>query len=239
MDAAAEFIDKWRARWPEWPVAEVFLPAAQRPLALTWMALLQELGDAAWGGEDARPGEAKLAWWQDELHGWSQARHRHPLGERLTGALPQSTSWQALATAIPALRDSRQRPRDAAEAVAALVPFAMAVAALESGLFAAPQALTSSSDVASALLASRLLWHPGDAAPLQVLAQAEQDQVRAAWATALLASWPATTVVARMRRLQAVLLRARLVQLAEGVAAPEPLSRWKTLWRVWRAARET
>lgn len=243
--AAADFIDKWRARWPEWGVAEVFLPAEQRVLALAWLALQQELSDAAWGGEDARPGEAKLAWWQDELQGWSEGRRRHPLGEILMGALQSCSPWAALAMAVPGLRDSRQRPRDAAEAVAVLVPYAIAVAAIEADLFDVPEATASSGDVASALLASRLLWHPTDATPLQILAQTDDlaqtapATVRAAWATALQSSWPATTTVTRMRRLQAVLLSARLRQLAGGTSSPEPLSRWKTLWQAWRAARQT
>src|SRR5690606_20699556 len=62
---AAGFIDKWRARWPEWEIASVFVPEAQRPLAEAWFSLLQELTDAAWGGADPTPGLAKLAWWQE------------------------------------------------------------------------------------------------------------------------------------------------------------------------------
>ena len=45
---ATEFIAKWRARWPEWAIAEVFLPASRRESMQAWFALLQELGDAAW-----------------------------------------------------------------------------------------------------------------------------------------------------------------------------------------------
>ena len=48
-------------RWPEWHVAEVFVPRrAARTGASAWFALRQELTDAAWGGSDPRPGEAKL-----------------------------------------------------------------------------------------------------------------------------------------------------------------------------------
>ena len=28
-DALQGFLDKWRAQWPEWAVAEVFVPEAQ------------------------------------------------------------------------------------------------------------------------------------------------------------------------------------------------------------------
>src|SRR5690606_14891514 len=81
-DAASleAFLDKWRARWPEWRIAEVFVPAPRRPATLAWLGLRQELADAAWGGADPRPGAAKLAWWSDELRGWASGRRRHPLG---------------------------------------------------------------------------------------------------------------------------------------------------------------
>jgi len=39
---AQAFIAKWRERWPEWNIAEVFVPATQRPLIAAWWALLQE-----------------------------------------------------------------------------------------------------------------------------------------------------------------------------------------------------
>jgi len=227
------FIGKRHARWPEWDIAEVFLPAPQRPLARAWLTLLQELGDAAWGGGDALPGQAKLAWWHDELQGWNQRRRRHPLAPAL---LARPASWAALATALPALRDSRERPGDSTEAVAVLAPFAVAAAAVEAELFEVPEASTASGDLASALLAERLLHHRDGAAPLQALAQAGGQATRA-WAAALLASWPQGAPVARARRLQALLQRARLEQLAAGATVPQPLSRWRTLWRGWQAAR--
>src|SRR5262245_47654992 len=120
-EAVESFIDKWRARWPEWTVAQVFVPAAQRPVATAWASLLQELTDAAWGGSDARPGEAKLAWWGEELQGWVQGRRRHPLGAVLQ-RLP--APWAQLAASLPALRESRERPRDRDEAQAAIESFA-------------------------------------------------------------------------------------------------------------------
>ena len=46
QEATDSFIGKWRARWPEWSVAEVFIPRGQREVVLAWMALLQELTDA-------------------------------------------------------------------------------------------------------------------------------------------------------------------------------------------------
>ena len=71
-DALRGFLGKWEAQWPEWRVAEAFVPVPQRELAQAWFALREELAEAAWGGEDARPGDAKLSWWAEELDGWSR-----------------------------------------------------------------------------------------------------------------------------------------------------------------------
>lgn len=233
--AAAGFVAKWRARWPEWAIAEAFVPAPRREVAQAWMALLQELGDAAWGGSDPRPGEAKLAWWAEELQGWSRGARRHPLGQVLSS---RAASWAALAAALPTLLASRERPRDTTAAVAAVAPFAVAAAAVEAEVSGTPATTASSGDLASALLSERLLHHPEGAVPLQLLAgQAGTDVAGQAWAAALLAAWPAGAPVARPRRLHAMLQRARLAQRAAGVAAPRPLSRWRTLWRSWQAAR--
>lgn len=103
-DEASTFVAKWRARWPEWELGMVFVPEAQRPLVEAWMTLLQELTDAAWGGGDPTPGLAKLAWWQEELGGWSKGARRHPLGALLQ---PQPAPWQALGRALPDLRGLR------------------------------------------------------------------------------------------------------------------------------------
>ena len=124
--SASAFIDKWLQRWPEWRVAEVFVPPAQREHALALFALRQELLEAAWGGDDPRPGEAKLAWWMEELHGWSLGRRRHPLGAILQR---QPAPWSDLAMASASLlaaRDAASRPASARDAV---TPFAAAMIA--------------------------------------------------------------------------------------------------------------
>ena len=101
VDALQAFLAKWRARWPEWAVAEVFVPAAQRERAQAWFALRDELGDAAWGGQDPLPGDAKLGWWAEELDGWSRGARRHPLGLALQRV---QAPWDNLAACLPALR---------------------------------------------------------------------------------------------------------------------------------------
>ena len=94
------FVDKWRQRWPEWGLASVFVPAAQRGRLSAWLALLQELREAAWGGGDPTPGLAKLAWWQEELRGWEKGARRHPLGAVLQ---PRQAPWRALGLALPVM----------------------------------------------------------------------------------------------------------------------------------------
>ena len=99
VSEAASFVEKWRARWPEWTIARVFVPADQRDLAEHWFTLLQEWTDAATTAEPA-PGLAKLAWWQEELRGWAKGARRHPLGARL---MARPLDWTMLAMALPAL----------------------------------------------------------------------------------------------------------------------------------------
>jgi hypothetical protein len=228
QEAIDSFIDKWRARWPEWAVAEVFVPHSQRATALAWAALLQELTDAAWGGSDARPGEAKLGWWVEELHGWSRGIRRHPLGLVLQKlAVP----WPQLAAALPSLRDSRERPVDADDASRQLRSFAEAVAAIEQGLFGGVEDLGGEA-IITALLHMRLAHHPGEAAPLQVLAQSGDNAAVAGW-TLQLAERASARGATRPRRLWAGLALARL----RSGDAVHPLSAPRALWAAWRSAR--
>lgn len=214
------FLDKWRARWPEWALAEVFVPHAQRTPLLAWLSLRQELLDAAWGGSDPRPGEAKLGWWQEELQAWQQGMRRHPLGTVLQA---QAAPWGMLATALPLLAATRGQPaparlRPIAEAIAAVS------AALEPGTVVQPW-----ERVAAGLRAQRLLGGggggPGDA--------------EAAAAKALLDTWPAAGEAGDplAARLFEAILRGRLQLRASGGDGPP--ARVRTLLAAWRAARGT
>lgn len=222
--ALEAFLDKWRARWPEWRVAEVFVPASQRASTLAWLALRQELAAAAWEGADPRPGAAKLAWWSDELRGWANGRRRHPLGLALQ-RIP--APWDALADALPALAASRETPLHAGDGLAslrtALAPFATAAAAV-SGAIAGDigGAGTGTDALAASLAAVRTL--AGDGAP--------------AASKALLDAWPACPAGMRADRIFAALAHQRL--RAQGVQGgdrnPAP-SYWHSLWASWRAGR--
>lgn len=237
--AAAErdsFVGKWLARWPEWQVAEAFLPGPARPAWLAWFALRQELADAAWAGADPRPGEAKLAWWADELQGWEQGRRRHPLGAGLQ-SLP--APWPRLASALPTLAAARERATDLAEANAALAPFAAAVAMVDGVLAGDPQA-PGAATIASGLLAQRVLLGDANAVPLQVRARMGADASAhagsVAWMRELLLQWPTPQGV-RAERIHSALLRERLRRGIAGVDGGQPLPRWRTLATAWRAAR--
>ncbi|QNP40447.1 phytoene/squalene synthase family protein [Lysobacter solisilvae (ex Woo and Kim 2020)] len=226
-EAIDSFIDKWRARWPEWSVAEVFVPHAQRETAAAWMALVQELTDAAWGGSDPRPGEAKLGWWAEELQGWTRGIRRHPLGIVLQ-KFP--VDWLLLARALPALRDSRERPVDSDEAHTQLRPFAEAAASIEAGLFGG--AADAQALVAANLLQLRLAHHPGEAVPLQVLAQVGEGAALAAWSQQLAGRISVRGGTAP-RRVLAGIAKSRL---RRGDAV-QPVGAMRALWAAWGAAR--
>lgn len=226
-DALESFVGKWRVRWPEWAVAEAFVPRDQRVAAAAWMSLLQELTDAAWGGSDPRPGEAKLGWWAEELQGWPRGMRRHPLGQVLQ-SFP--APWAAVAAALPPLRDSRERPIDATEASAQLGPLAAAASTVEQVLFDGPA--HADRVIVASLLHMRLAHHPADAAPLQVLARAGEGGALDLWSRQL-ASQGLPGSAARPRRVLAALGRARL-QRGEPV---QPLPLPRALWVAWRAAR--
>lgn len=212
---AGGFISKWRARWPEWDVAEAFVAADQRRVADAWFALLQELYDAAWSGQDPTPGLAKLAWWHEEVEGWDKGRRRHPLGEVLQ-RLP--APWTRLGRALSALPSTRGQP--VAQAVPALSGLADAVLECEAALFPAQGTADEPGGAAAALLLGERVLITGVSAD-------------AAW---LVQHWPRLRGASRPRRLHAALLRRRLETLPESGEAV-PVRGWRVLLASWRAAR--
>jgi phytoene/squalene synthetase len=225
-EALGAFLDKWRTRWPEWRIAEAFVPAPQRAATLAWLALRQELADAAWEGADPRPGAAKLAWWGDELHGWAHGRRRHPLGLALQGI--EGAPWGALAGALPALAAARDPSQAAGGGVAAsrgvLAAFATAAGAVSAAIAGEAAAATGPGDhaaaLAAALSAMRALAGTGDPAA----------------AAPLLATWPPRPAGTRADRIFAALARQRLRAL-EAPGRNRAPSSWHTLWMAWRAGR--
>jgi hypothetical protein len=234
-DSLEGFVGKWRARWPEWRVAEVFVPEAQREKTVAWFALRQELANAAWDGADARPGEAKLAWWSEELAGWSQGRRRHPLGLALQ-RLP--VPWPVLAASLPALRASRERPLDADEAIASVEPYARAVGRIAASVFAS-RTPAPTQGIVFGLLGERLLQGGDAAVPLQLQARCGGPGPGAlrAWAAELLQRWPLPYDGTPQGRVHAAMVRNRLQRVARGRPHDQPAPAWSALLVAWRAAR--
>ena len=228
--ALEAFLDKWRARWPEWRIAEVFVPAGERATTLAWLALRQELADAAWEGADPLPGAAKLTWWNDELRGWTQGRRRHPLGLALQRV---AAPWDALADALPVLEAAREAPLRAGEGLASLhatmAPFVVAGGAVSAALAADAErpAAPFGADIPASALAASL-------AAMRTLARDGDPDT----SKALLGAWPRRPTGTRADRIFAALARDRLRALPahEGHRNLAP-SHWHVLWAAWRAGR--
>jgi hypothetical protein len=209
------FIDKWRQRWPEWALLAVFVPEARRGRVAAWFALLQELRDAAWGGSDPAPGLAKLAWWQEELRGWSRGARRHPLGEALQKL---DAPWGELASSLSALPATRS-PASAEDDASALQSFASAVLACEAGLFDGGAAL------------------PRDVATLAASARIERALEQGDRPPPTQSLHPvAGTSMTRPRRLQQAILAQRLRLLASGGGRAR-MPALRLLFAGWRAVR--
>jgi hypothetical protein len=230
---------KWRERWPEWPFAEPFVAPLHRERAIAWFALRDELTHAAWLGSDPRPGDAKLAWWAEELHGWAKGVRRHPLGIVLQR---EPAAWPVLAAALPSLRATRERAANIDDAFGALEPFAQGVSTIASTLFGsgtgdpAPER-----SVVAGLLGEHALAGGDAAAPLQSLAKAGQGAqpgvASRLWARTLLDQWPLPHGGTVPGRLHAALVRERLRRYADGGAPDRPLPAWRALFTAWQAAR--
>lgn len=214
-DPPEAFVAKFHERWPEWNVAIAFIAAPERAALEAWLALVQEFADAAWAGSEAAPGLAKLAWWQDELLGWSRGGRRHPLAQTLRG---QPVDWAAVGQSLNVLPASREGGGDALRAT--LRPLAAALADAEAALAGRSAGADDVDLLLGVLQGERALRH-GDA-----------DE-----AAQVLSRWPAGRHVGtRARRIQAALLRSRLRALAARRPA-QSLPAWRVLPLAWRAAR--
>lgn len=225
--ALDEFLDKWRGRWPEWRIAQVFVAGSERATAEAWFALLQEWTDAAWAGDDPTPGFAKLAWWQEELQGWAKGLRRHPLGRVLQ---KRPAPWATLAAALASLQAVREPLRGWAPpqpSMAQLQPLADAIADCERAIFSSDVEFGGESGGDPfLLLAAHALWHRDEAA--------EAAQVQA-WARQLVTIAP-QRAGSRPRRIHDALSHARLRRVAAS-GEVSALSPAVALWRSWRAAR--
>ncbi|KFN44559.1 hypothetical protein [Arenimonas oryziterrae] len=249
VDAIAHYVGKWQAREPEMRVLPVFCAPEEQYRLLAWGALLHELREALFELSDARVTGVKCGWWAEELIGMGQGRHRHPLTEVLSA---QAAPWPALGRALLDAVGDESRPADTAEAIAALLPLARAVIAVETALFAVDGKEPAARALAIHWLLQRL--PQGLAAedqarlPMHLLARhgLSLSQIAAGQGEALLRDWagelatelarcpgPAALIRRGRRRFDA----ARLARLASGRGFSEPLPP-ATLWRAWRAARD-
>jgi len=229
--ALDSFLDKWRARWPEWSVAEPFVAPGQRARAVAWFALLQEFDDMLNASGDTLPADAKLGWWGEELRSWAARRSRHPLGRVLE---PVAAPWAQLADALPGLVEARAVAVDAAAAERVLEDYAAAVAAVETVMFEDRQRAGAPRAVLLQTLAQRLQDSGIAGVPRAALEAQGDDPVRR-WAGQLLAGWGVRVAGPRARRIWSVLARSRLAALAAGT--PVEATPVRTLLRVWWAAR--
>ncbi|MFT4256049.1 MAG: phytoene/squalene synthase family protein [Pseudoxanthomonas sp.] len=169
--ALDNFTEKWRSRWPEWQVAETFVPAAQREAALAWFALLQEFEDIMNIAGDPLPADAKLAWWGEELRDWSRRRSRHPLGRVLE---PHAAPWFQLGEKLPLLQQLRKAQGD--EALALATELAQTLAVVEQVILGGAQPDVLS--LRAALLASRPVGAESVASDRDIPAQSQGSTPR-------------------------------------------------------------
>ena len=215
-----DFLRKWQTRWPEWRIGMAFVPKAQHARVQAWFGLLDELTESAWGGSDATPGLAKLAWWQEELQGWAKQARRHPLALHLYKV---DAPWQTLALALRAFPATREHPDNATQNLAQLQDLALAIAACELRLFgdaSAEAGLGNTVQSAAPLLATQAFLTG-----------------RQPLANALLEEWPKRRSGTRARRIHDTILQGRLRTLARTgpvKAVPAPAM----LLRGWLAARQ-
>ena len=232
--ALDSFLDKWRARWPEWQLAETFVPAPRRRLAVAWFALLQEFEDAMNIAGDPLPADAKLSWWGEELRDWSRRRSRHPLGRVLE---PSPAPWDALAETLPELIAARAPAAGIEGAFVALHRYGRAVAAVEASLFD----VTAGEPAIRAIIAQTLAVRLAEAGPTALIGggNTAEDGEKPAFqvGSALLDQWPLPRQAPRERRIWSALARQRLrrhVAAGAPAAVAPPL---RLLLTAWWAAR--
>ena len=80
--AFASFEQEWLDAHPEYAIASIFLPSAQRRRENAFAVLVHELGAAAHMREP-QVATAKLSWWRGELAGAVAGRGNHPIAREL------------------------------------------------------------------------------------------------------------------------------------------------------------
>lgn len=254
MNEADSYIAQWLVREPAMELAQVFCAPGQRRRVALWSCLQHELDDAAFNLSDASVTQAKLAWWADELQRGAVGAARHPLlrevFEQPGARAIDARRWAAPAQQALALALDERSCADVDGLVQRYLPYASALAAIESALF-------DGRSSAQALSVERIVRRLGAAGapraamewPLQLLARHQLGRdalatgsnavaLRRDLAAPLLARLPSAIGAPRHRRMRQALDTWRLKQWQRGLDAPAPTG-WRRLWLLWRAARAT
>ncbi|MEO8161877.1 MAG: hypothetical protein ABI588_10700, partial [Arenimonas sp.] len=218
-----------------------------------WGALLNELREAVFEIAEPAVASAKRGWWAEELQAIASGTARHPLGQALAlNPASRSAPWAGLGLALYGA-GGEQRADDTARSLAALLPLAEAVIAVENAVFHSRGDADAVRSLALHWLLQRLpaglTEADGARIPMHLLARhamtaAQLPGAPAAllrdWAAALLAASPASAPgAAFLRRARSAFDRARLRRLARlgGEGGFDEPAAPPTLWRAWRAAR--
>lgn len=254
MNEADSYLEQWLAREPEMELAQLFCAPGERRRVALWSCLQHELDDAAFNLSDATVTQAKLAWWADELQRGVAGAARHPLLVELfqqTGTRDiDARRWVRIAQRALALALDERSPADVDGLLQRYLPYATALAEIESALF---DGHSDAQSLAVERIVRRLGADPVPRAamewPLQLLARlqlardalaagADLQSLRRELAPSLLARLATDAAAPRHRRMRQALDRWRLQQWLQGRAAPAPTG-WRRLWLLWRAARGT
>lgn len=96
-DPFSTLLEDWLQAEPESHGLRMFVPQARTPVGAALLVFAHQVEVAALGS-DPRPGQAKLAWWLEEIGEAAQGRARHPVSVRLVAHSDQgAVLWPALA----------------------------------------------------------------------------------------------------------------------------------------------
>jgi len=265
--AFAKFEQEWLDAHPEYAIASIFLPPAQRRRANAFAVLVHELGAAARLRE---PGVAmaKLSWWRGELAGATAGRGNHPItrelfADEVVGTVDPAL-WLALADAALA-QQGNTAAATLTELLGQRAAFHGVVARIEGAMSGGRDAATESNatlwTITQLLRELPRLEHGDDSLPLPLDLLARHGLTRSglsaptAQRTALLrdhlgalAAVSAACIAASSVRslYQGVRVRHDRALLAAARNASDPLvcltermraGRWASLWVAWREAR--
>lgn len=216
------YLDSWRRDWPEWSIAERFIPQSLRTVAQAWFAVQQQWEGLLPAASESMATAAKQAWWKHEIDNWQQGQALHPLGSVLCVI---TAPWAQLATTMTCLQTLQCTSADVRHGYQELWAMIHALATIDNHLFGR----TVSSDPQALLIqwldARRRRGGAGASPPGQTADQ---------WRQQLLTMWPNKPSLARPRRIWLALIRRRI---------QDPLISQRSrgdvfvqLWRSWQVA---